>query len=402
MRAFVRRRVHALGIADEEILTAASGFMIGFDIPLLAEVAGLSDATAFAHVDRALDAGLMRQVGAQTFTFVHELDPARAERRGSTNRAPESCTVASHSPSKSAVRRPGCSPRIGGMRPGSRPRPRPCATQSATASEAQRLLDPDAAALWLDIAQEAAEDPEVQARVLLQLADAQSKSGNRACVDSLRAAIKLARELDNAELLVACASVWAPMWSSMPPLESHERIALLEEASSLARDDGARARLLARLATELLYSDHQHRVAGLADAALGYAEECSDAAVRVEVALRHFHATWSPHTLAARRASMRAACALVDDADIVNRSFALSMTAFAAIEAADLEAADDALAELFDLADRHGLPVLTFNATAVRAWRSRRSPATSTRRNGSCCARENRRAARACTTRRGA
>jgi len=369
VRAFVRRRVHALGIADEETLTAASGFMIGFDIPLLAEVAGLSDATALAHVDRALDAGLVRQVGAQTFTFVHELtrralsDALDEPRAGELHRrialalekrgAPTGL-LATHWRHASGLEAPAKTLRYA----------------LATASDAQRLLDPDAAALWLEIAQEAAEDPEVRAGVLLQLAEAQNQSGNRACVDSLRAAIKLARELESAELLVACASVWAPMWSSMPPLEAHERVALLEEAASLARDDGARARLLARLATELLYTDQQHRVGGLADAARGHADQCNDAAVRVEVALRHFHATWSPHTLAARRASMREACRLVPDSDIVNRSFALSMTAFAAIEAADLEAADAALTELFDLADRHGLPILTFNATAVRAWRT--------------------------------
>ncbi|MGZ4211351.1 MAG: BTAD domain-containing putative transcriptional regulator, partial [Actinomycetota bacterium] len=368
VRAFVRRRVRALGIADEETLTAASGFMIGFDIPLLAEVAGLSHATAMAHVDRALDAGLMRQVGAQTFTFVHELtrralsDALDEPRSGELHRrialalekrgAPTGL-LATHWRHASGLEAPAKTLRYA----------------LATAADAQKILDPDAAALWLDVAQEAAEYPEVQARVLLQLVDAQNQSGNRACVDSLRAAIKLARELDSTDLLVACASVWAPMWSSMPPLEAHERIALLEEAASVARDDGARARLLARLATELLYADQQHRVAGLADAALVYARECNDPAIRVEVALRHFHATWSPHTLAARRASIQEVSALVDDADIVNRSFTLSMTAFAAIEAADLEAADRALAQLFDLADRHGLPVLTFNATAVRAWR---------------------------------
>jgi predicted ATPase len=73
VREFVRRRVHALGDAEEGILVDAAGLGIVFDVPLLSEITGVPQLTMAAVIDRAVFAGVLRVVGKGTYTFVHEL-----------------------------------------------------------------------------------------------------------------------------------------------------------------------------------------------------------------------------------------------------------------------------------------------------------------------------------------
>jgi DNA-binding SARP family transcriptional activator len=87
VREFVRRRVHALGDAEEGLLIDAAGLDVAFDVRLLAEITGLPPETTAALIDRAVTAGVLRTAGKGTFTFVHELcrraliDPLDEERR---------------------------------------------------------------------------------------------------------------------------------------------------------------------------------------------------------------------------------------------------------------------------------------------------------------------------------
>ncbi len=73
VREFVRRRVHALGDASEGILLDAAGLGIAFDIALLGDIADVPRATTAALIDGAVTAGILRTVGKNTFTFVHEI-----------------------------------------------------------------------------------------------------------------------------------------------------------------------------------------------------------------------------------------------------------------------------------------------------------------------------------------
>ena len=88
------------------------------------------------------------------------------------------------------------------------------------------------------------------------------------------------------------------------------------------------------------------------------------------MSLRHFDATWAPHFLDARRAQIACALDLSGEPDVVDRCFSFSRAAAAAIEAVDLRHADEMLAEMFALADRHDLSVVTHAATSVRGWRA--------------------------------
>ena len=138
---------------------------------------------------------------------------------------------------------------------------------------------------------------------------------------------------------------------------------LLEDAERVAVDESDRALLLGRLATEMLYIETSDRAHTLAEAALEHAVRSGDRRTRIEVSLRHFDATWAPHFLDARRAEIACALDLSGEPDVVDRCFSFSRAAAAAIEAVDLRHADEMLAEMFALADRHDLSVVTHAAT---------------------------------------
>ena len=368
VREFVQQRVRALGIAEEQSLIRASCFVTGFDLPLLESVADITGLLAIMHVNRALEAGILRHVDAHSFTFAHDLtrrslyellssdDAARIHRRialALEGRREPSAVLATH----------------WRLATGEDARAKTYFYAAAAADEAARALDPDSAVSWFDVALEHTSTATDRATALIGLADAQRQAGDPRCVETLRDAVRGARELQDAELLVSCALAWTPIWESMPPLESDERIALLEDALALATTEQDRSRLLARLASEFLYTEQRERARILADDALAAARRAGDVPPP-EVAMRYFHATWSPHSLSTRRALMAETLGALAPNDIVNRCFALSMSAAGALEAADHEQAETEIDEMLELADAHEIAVLTLNATTTRCWRA--------------------------------
>lgn len=104
VREFVRRRVHALGDAEEGLLIDAAGIQVAFDVALLAEITGLPPTTTAALIDRTVDAGVLRTVGKGTYIFVHELsrrallDRLDAECRAQLNQRIAECLEARDMP----------------------------------------------------------------------------------------------------------------------------------------------------------------------------------------------------------------------------------------------------------------------------------------------------------------
>jgi hypothetical protein len=237
-------------------------------------------------------------------------------------------------------------------------------------SEAMNAIDPDAATRWFNVALEAAADDQRKGRALLQLAEAQAQAGDASCADSLRAAVSLATRIHDDALLADCAGLWAPVWSSLPLAERDERVSLLERGCEAAQDSEARARLMARLATELLHTGRQDRVVSLARDALALSEKLKSNTARAEVAMRVCHATWSPSTLAARRAVIDDALHGLARTDVLHRAFVLAFAASIALEEADREHADNAFDEMFALADGHRILALDLNIETTRALRA--------------------------------
>jgi DNA-binding SARP family transcriptional activator len=370
IRQFVLRRVAALGDPGARLLGIAAAIDDGFDVALLAGVSHGTVQSTQGLVDRAIDSGLLHVTGVGSFDFAHDLarraivesidadvrsqlhrDIAREmERR---NESPE--RIATHWILVAGAEGDAATA-IWGERAG---------------DSALGDLDAHAAANWFGLAADRATDERMRAHLLVRLAGAQCQSGEKAGADALRAALEIVRRLDDDELLAEAATVWTPIWASMPTLSADERIELLSVSASRTPDGAVRAQLLARLATELSGTAQWPRARTLADEALLEARRSGNRAVVAEVCMRHFQTTGSPHSLETRRHYMADVLASTGDGhDPIQRFFALGLSASVAIEAAELDEADRHLDDAFALAREAGVPALTFNAECMRAWRT--------------------------------
>jgi DNA-binding SARP family transcriptional activator len=368
VRDFVRQRVRSLGLQEQRTLEHAAGFFRGFSIPLLAEAAGITDAVATRHVDRALEAAILRSYGPRSYTFVHELT-----RRSLTESQDADTRAQIHRQIALALEKSATPPAILAEHwrraTGDDAREKVFEYASQAARQAMQSLGPETAIRFLQLAVRSAPSAAQEARAWMALAEAQHEAGDAACLTSLRTAIDYARAHQDTDLLIACASMWTPIWSSMPALEVAERIALLQDACDMAADASIRSRLRARLASELLHSNERHRAAALAREALDEVNATDSCPAKREVSMRYFHATWSPHTLAERRTLIAQTVAHTPEQDVLDRCFALSLQGAAAVEAVDIDAANTALDEMLALADAQAISSLQLNATTTRAWR---------------------------------
>ncbi len=370
IRQFVLRRVDAIGEPGARLLGVAAAIDGEFDVALLTELARGTEQSTEALVDRAIESGLLHVTRLGSFDFVHDLarraiaesgdagtrsavhreiaevlerrnESARTHRRriGAGLRAPTPTAGPRSGPSGPATKRCGISTRT--PRPGgsdSPPSARPMRERAATCSCGWRRRS---------------------------VAPATPPAPTR-CAPRWRSC----GSLDDADLLIEAATVWAPIWSSMPTLTRTERIALLNEAASRAPAGFVRARLRARLATELTSSEWE-RARSLANEALVEVREHGGPAARPEVYMRHFQVTGAPHNLDERRAYMHEMVTATDVAqDPIQRFFVLTMAAAAAVESVDLDEADGYLDRAFAIARSAGVPVLTYNAECLRVWRT--------------------------------
>ncbi|MDQ1467501.1 MAG: hypothetical protein QOH10_1916 [Actinomycetota bacterium] len=157
VREFVRRRVHALGDAEEGILVDAAGLGIAFDTSLLAEITGVPRATTAALIDRSVAAGVLRTVAKGTFTFVHELG-----RRALLDRLDEERRANLHNRIAVSLERRGLPPTVLAMHRRlvlgreDAQRSRPCAPVVDEVTTLDLDLDRSATATWYEIALESA------------------------------------------------------------------------------------------------------------------------------------------------------------------------------------------------------------------------------------------------------
>jgi DNA-binding SARP family transcriptional activator len=369
VRDFVRVRVANLGDSDRRTLEFAAGFVTGFDVALLSEVCGTPEKLVAAHINRALGAGILRDFQIGLYAYAHELT-----RRAVLESIDPDQLAEIHRCIALALERRGAKASLLAIHwskaRGVEGLARTFDDAMIAGSEAVFSIDPDAAARWFNVALEAATDDARKGRALLRLADAQAQAGDAACADSLRASVSLARRTRDDALLADCAGLWAPVWSSLPLADRDERVSLLEYGCEAAPDAETRARLTARLATELLHTGQQDRVVALAADALELSKELKTNTARAEIAMRVCHATWNPSTLGARRALIDDALRGLSRTDILHRAFVLAFAASIALEEADRERADIAFEEMFAIADGHHVLALELNVATTRALRA--------------------------------
>jgi len=175
VREFVRRRVHALGDAEEGVLVDAAGLGIAFDARLLAEITGVPRATTTALLDRAFAAGVLRTVDKGTYTFVHELS-----RRALLDRLDDHHRARLHRRIATALERrdvpPGLVASHWRLVPGREAADRTLHYARAAGDAAMRELDPAAAVTWYEAALVATEDPATRRELLARAADARDQT----------------------------------------------------------------------------------------------------------------------------------------------------------------------------------------------------------------------------------
>jgi hypothetical protein len=151
-----------------------------------------------------------------------------------------------------------------------------------------------------------------------------------------------------------------------------ERIDVLEAALEAVGDGdvAVRARLMANLAVELVFSDDRDRRVDLSDAALASARMSGDDAVLAHVLLARYYTILAPNTLSERLANTSELLAV---AERIGDPFVTGMALFlrirAAIETADLPEADRCLMVVAERVDELGQPFLRWFFNWTRAGR---------------------------------
>jgi DNA-binding SARP family transcriptional activator len=370
IRQFVLRRVAGLGNPGARLLGIAAAIDGEFGVSILAEVTRGTVASTEVLLDQAIDAGLIHVTGLGRFDFVHDL-----ARRAIVEAVDEDARARVHHDIALALEERGASPAFLASQwsraSGEVARRKALLWADRAGDEALRDLDPHAAALWFGFAAGEADDERTRAHLLIRLAGTQCQIGEEAGATTLRAALEIARRLDDPDLLVEAATIATPIWASMPTLSAGERIAVLADGADRSRDAGTRAQLLARLATELMFTPKWGRARVLAADALAQARAADDNAALAEVLLRHFSVTCSPHNLAERRGNVREVLGISSfGRDPLERFFALHAAAVAAIEAVELEEADVFVDAALEVGRESALPYLSYNVEILRAWRA--------------------------------
>jgi tetratricopeptide (TPR) repeat protein len=227
-------------------------------------------------------------------------------------------------------------------------------------------------ALELFDAAHATVDGTTRLDLLLALGEAQRMAGEPGHRETLLEAAGLARQRHDAERLAraALANRRGAAFSSMG-VEDTERVAVLEAAIEALGpvDSPARARLLATLAVELVFSDRQRAVA-LADEALALARRLEDVDALADVLLNRYMPISEPDTLDERLANTDELLGLTEHlADPVMRAQALWLRYGATMEAGDVIEADERLNDYESLTDELGHAFLRFFALFIRGCR---------------------------------
>ncbi|MDQ1434090.1 MAG: hypothetical protein QOF59_906, partial [Actinomycetota bacterium] len=206
IRDFVLRRVAALGDATAHLLSMAAAIDGEFDVALLSEIAHGTDQTTAAMVDQATTAGLLHVTGLGSFDFVHDLarsaivDATDWDERGNLHHA--IATVLERRGAAAALVASQWSRATGVVAEA-----KTMEWAERAGDGALRALDPHAAGAWFGLAATRADDPRTRAHLLIRLAGAQCQCGDESGADNLRAALGIARDLDDGDLLVEAATL---------------------------------------------------------------------------------------------------------------------------------------------------------------------------------------------------
>ncbi|HET6547904.1 MAG TPA: AAA family ATPase, partial [Solirubrobacter sp.] len=266
VREVTARRLRRLSEPTRGVLLVASVIGREFDYDLLATVVAVGDDELVEALEEGVEARVLREAGhVGRYAFTHALVRAtlydsisqlrRARLHGRVGETlvrlrggdldPHLAMLAHHFAQAAPVERPD----------------RAIDFALAAARRADRMLAWEEAAQHYRAALRARElsgavDDTVRAELLLALGTSEERAGQEEeAHQTFQAAIRTARQLDDAVLLTRAALGVAGPWSALSRSDP-ERVSLLDEALEALPDEDSplRARLLARLSLELYYA----------------------------------------------------------------------------------------------------------------------------------------------------
>jgi transcriptional regulator with XRE-family HTH domain/tetratricopeptide (TPR) repeat protein len=284
IREVIWGRLNPLGELVNQVLTAGAIIGFEFNLEVVAAVLGATEDHCLDALERAAAARLVTEAGADRWRFVHALvrstlyDGLSASRRARRHRQVAQILEASP-PGDSLALANHWSLAAGRDAPA-----RACEWLRYAGDEAMGRLAPDQAAVFytrvLDIDTKAGEvlDAPDRVAVTIALGTAQRLMGDAAYRKTLLDAAEIASRLNDAKLLAEAAVANSRGFWSVAGEVDTERTVVLEKALAALplTDSRLRARILANLAAELLFSPDRNRRFSLSDEALAVARRLGD------------------------------------------------------------------------------------------------------------------------------
>jgi DNA-binding SARP family transcriptional activator len=368
VRDVVLARVDELGRAASEVLRLAAVFEREFSIPLLCTIFEIRKSAMETVVERALDAQILQASGAHTYRFAHEI-----ARRTLVDELTPAELASAHRRIAITIEREGAS--AAGLAlhwskaEGSDAPAKTAAHARAAGDDAKRMLEPQVAAKWYELALSYT-DHDDRGPLLVDLAEARQQSGNTTYVETLREAARIACDTNDDDLILRVVTSASPGWSTLPGFSTAETRELLARALRIDCDDATRSRVLARHASEQ-YLDDPAEGDRLAREAILLARRSRDRLALLEALYRHTVMLMTPPTLEERRREIAEALPLAVEArDVIAESFLTGSDAVAAIQAADLRAAQAQIAAANAILERTNLAPLRWSTRTRRVWRT--------------------------------
>jgi class 3 adenylate cyclase len=375
VREVIGRRVTRLGDAAASVLIAAAVIGRDFDLELLAMVLEQTADDVLDVVEVAERATLVSSVGGERFTFVHALvehtiyDGLTPARRARLHRRVAEAieTLCGDDPSgRVAELAYHWSMVVAETEPA---KAIDYAQQAGDRALAQ--LAPDEAVRWyakaLQLLSPTDANSSRRCELLARLGEAQRQSGDPSFRETLLEASRAAIALGNDEILVRAALANSRGFFAAAGRIDEERVEVLEAALERpAISQRARARLTARLATELVHAADLDRVDVLRERANVLAHETNDPTTIVAV-IQDIQHPATPWTLEARRKRCDEAVTLVENLDDGFLEYwAFEFSCAAAFQAADRDGGDRFLARAHEISERLQFPTLQWNTTMLR------------------------------------
>ncbi len=376
----ISRRLSRFSLDTNKILSIASVIGLEFDVPLLKQVAEMSESTILDAIDEAKSAALIAEAASDTnsYAFTHMLvratlyDALNPDRRARMHErvgtALERLIVGRSSQRIVELARHWMAAAKLGDPTKAIGYAREAGDQSLAGLAFEQAAKYYEQALSL-LAPHDRDPGLLRCDLLIALSDAQRRGGDASYRQTIDKAIEIARALGDAKrfALAVLGSARPEHPFANANLVDQRLIALFEEAiAGLEKEDEniLRAKLFAHLAGEMLYTPQRERRHELSREAVAIARRCGDKAVLAQALHIYASAINEPATLSERLALTAEQGMLADElVSLETRWSAAYQRMGALLESGDLEGTSQMLARMNEIASKLRQPFFNW-ATA--------------------------------------